>query len=78
MCCTYLGDRQDYIGGLCGYNASTGSLIELETSGAVVGRDRVGGICGMSRSICTDCNSKCTVAGREDVGQTLGAYSAGR
>ncbi len=69
---------QDYIGGLCGYNASTGSLIELETSGAVVGRDYVGGICGMSRSICTDCNSKCSVAGREDVGQTLGAYSAGR
>ncbi|WP_317336790.1 GLUG motif-containing protein, partial [uncultured Ruminococcus sp.] len=56
----------DCVGGVCGYNTSSGTITNCYNTGAVSGRDYVGGVCGYSADTITNCYNTGEVSATSD------------
>ncbi len=65
----------DFVGGLCGSNYSSGTVLGCYTSGYVNGRSLVGGLTGFNNCIVSNCLSTCQVSGYEIVGGLIGSVN---
>lgn len=61
--CKYDGyvEGYDYIGGIAGYNGTTGTISACTVTGKITGLHHVGGICGANVGLVTGCSTKADV-----------------